>query len=323
MHDQKNTHYGIAEILTILQQIEEVELICSNCNTSRFVTDTVTGEIDCSICGCVISENTEDRGAEHRNFSGTSDNARTGPGSSLKMHDKGLSTMIGVQNKDSIGKPLSANTAHTFGRLRKWDNRSQTKSSADRSLRNALQELDKVQSKLGLSDTVIERASLFYRKASEKGLVRGRTVKGIAAACLYASCRDLEHPRTLTEIAERLQIKRKDLTRSYRSLFRELGFVVSIADPIKSINKIASKIEIKEKTIRKAVQILNAAQDAGIVAGKNPEIIAATAIYAACVITGESKSQQKIAIAANTSTVSIRNRILEFKTKLDLFSTVN
>lgn len=306
--------------MTILQQIEEVELICNNCNTSRFVTDAVTGEIDCSICGCVISENTEDRGAERRNFSDATDNTRTGPGLSLKMHDGGLSTIIGIQNKDSTGKPLSANTVQTFGRLRKWDNRSQTKSSADRSLRSALQELDKVQSKIGLSDTVIERASLFYRKASEKGLVRGRTVKGIAAACLYASCRDLEHPRTLTEIAEHLQIKRKDIARSYRSLFKELGFVVSIADPIKSINKIASKIRINEKTIRKAVHILDIAQNAGIVAGKNPEIMAAAAIYAACVITGENKSQHEIAIASGTSTVSIRNRILDFRKNLNLFS---
>jgi transcription initiation factor TFIIB len=309
--------------LTILQKIEETELICNNCNKPRFITDDVTGEIACSSCGCVLSGNTEDRGAERRIFSDKSDSTRTGPGLSLKMHDLGLNTVIGTLNQDSVGKPLSANTAQTFGRLRKWDSRSQTKSSADRSLRNALQELDKVQSKLGLSDTVIERASLFYRKASEKNLVRGRTVKGMAAACLYASCRDLGHTRTLTEIAEQVQIQRKDIARSYRSLFRELGFVVSIADPIKSINKIASKIGITEKTVRKAVHIIDVAQDAGIVAGKNPEIIAAAAIYAACVITGETKSQVEIALASGTSTVSIRNRILDFKTKLGLFSTVN
>ncbi|MFB5609590.1 MAG: transcription initiation factor IIB family protein [Nitrosarchaeum sp.] len=308
--------------MTILQQIEESELFCRNCNTSRFVTDAVTGEVNCSNCGCVIFENVEDRGSERRNFSDTSDNTRTGPGLTLKMHDKGLFTIIGLKNKDSVGNPLSAKSIQTFSRLRKWDSRSQTKNSSDRSLRNALQELDKVQSKLGLSDTVIERASLFYRKASEKGLVRGRTIKGIAAACLYASCRDLEHPRTLTEIAEHLLIRRKDIARSYRTLFRELGFIVSIADPIKSINKIASKMGLKEKTIRKAGQILDKADEAGIVAGKNPEIMAAAALYAACIIMGENKSQSEIAFAASTSTVSIRNRILEFKTKLDLFSTV-
>ncbi|HUT05194.1 MAG TPA: TFIIB-type zinc ribbon-containing protein [Nitrosopumilaceae archaeon] len=305
--------------MTILQKIEETELTCENCNTSKIVTDDVNGEIACASCGCVISDYSEDRGIEHRNLSDGSDNRRTGAGLSLKMHDKGLFTIIGIQNKDSVGKPLSSNTVQTFGRLRKWDNRSQTKTSADRSLRSALQDFGNVQSKLGLSDTVIERASLFYRKASERNLIRGRTVKGIAGACLYASCRDLEHNRTLKEIAQHLGIGRKDLARSYRSLFRELGFVVSIADPVKSISKIASKVGITEKTIRKAVHVLDAAQDAGIVAGKNPEIIAAAAIYAACMITGENKSQHEIAIAAGTSTVSIRNRISEFREKLNLF----
>jgi transcription initiation factor TFIIB len=311
------------KILTTLQKIKKEKLFCNYCNASRFVTDEVIGEIACSNCGCVILENTENRGSERRLVSNTTDTTRTGPGLTLKMHDRGLNTIIGAQNRDSVGKPLSAKTTQMFGRLRKWDSRSQIKNSADRNLRFALQEFDKVQSKLGLSDTVIERASLFYRKAIERNLIRGRTVKSIAAACLYASCRDLEHNRTLIEIANEFVINRKEIARAYRVLFRELGFVVSIADPIKSITKIASKVGIAEKTIRKAVQILDAAQDAGIVAGKNPEIIAATVIYAACMITGDSISQTTIAEAAGTSTVSIRNRIQEFKIKLDLFSTIN
>lgn len=303
-----------------IQKIEEIELACNNCNISKLITDSTTGEIACSNCGCVIAESVQDTGLEATNFSDGSDNRRTGPGLTLKMHDMGLFTIIDTRNKDSIGNPLSSKNVQTFGRLRKWDNRSHTKNSAERSLKCALQDLGNIQSKLGLSDTIIERASLFYRKASERSLIRGRTIKGIAGACLYASCRDLEHTRTLTEIAAHLGIGRKDLSRSYRSLFRELGFVVSIADPIKSINKIASKIGITEKTIRKAVYVLDMAQDAGIVAGKNPEIVAAAAIYAACMLTGENRSQSEIALAAGTSTVSIRNRISEFRKSLDLFS---
>ncbi|QLH04417.1 transcription initiation factor IIB [Nitrosopumilus oxyclinae] len=309
--------------MTTVQVVKKTKIFCDYCHASKFVTDQVIGETICSSCGFVISENAEDRGAERRLISDTADTARTGPGLSLKMHDKGLNTRIGAQNKDAVGKPLSGKTTQMFDRLRKWDSRSQTKNSAERNLRFALIEFDKVQSKLGLSDTVVERASLFYRKAIERNIIRGRTVKSIAAACLYASCRDLEHHRSLTEIADQFVIKRKEIARAYRILFRELEFTVSVVDPIKSISKIASKIGTSEKTIRKATQILTAAQDAGIIAGKNPEIVAATAVYAACVITGESKSQTEIAAAANTSTVSIRNRIQEFKTKLDLFGTLS
>ena len=308
--------------MSILQKTVKEEICCNYCNASKFVTDAVIGEIACSNCGYVISENAEDRGIERKLISGTIDTTRTGPGLTLKRHDRGLNTIIGIQNKDSVGKPLSVKSVNAFSRLRKWDSRSQTKSSADRNLRVALQEFDKIQSKLSLSDPVIERASLFYRKAIERNLIRGRTVKSIAAACLYASCKDLECNRSLNEIAKQFVIQRKELARAYRILFRELGFTVSVVDPIKSINKIASKIGISEKTIRKAIHILDAAQAAGIVSGKNPEIMAATAIYAACVITGELKSQVAIAEVAGTSTVSIRNRIHEFKIKLDLFSTL-
>lgn len=308
--------------MSILQKTIKEKIHCNYCNASKFVTDAVIGEIVCSNCGYVVSENAEDRGMEYKHISGSVNTARTGPGMTLKRHDQGLNTIIGIQNRDSVGKPLSVKSANTFSRLRKWDNRTQTKNTADKNLRVALQEFDKVQSKLNLSDPVIERASLFYRKAIERNLIRGRTVKSIAAACLYASCRDLECSRTLNEIAKEFVIQRKELARAYRILFRELEFTVSVVDPIKSISKIASKINIPEKTVRKAIQILDAAQDAGIISGKNPEIIAATAIYAACVITGVLKSQTAIAKAAETSTVSIRNRIKEFKIKLKLFSTL-
>ena len=308
--------------MSILQNPVKENIHCSYCNASKFVADELIGELVCSNCGYVISENAEDRGIERRLISGPLDTTRTGPGLTLKRHDRGLNTIIGIQNKDSVGKPLSVKSANTFSRLRKWDSRTQTKNSADKNLRVALQEFDKVQPKLSLSDPVIERASLFYRKAIERNLIRGRTVKSIAAACLYASCRDLDCSRSLNEIAKQFVIQRKELARAYRILFRELGFTVSVVDPIKSIGKIASKINISEKTVRKAIQILDVAQDAGIVSGKNPEIMAATAIYAACVITGELKSQVVIAEAAGTSTVSIRNRIHEFKIKLDLFSTL-
>ncbi|AFS81369.1 transcription factor TFIIB cyclin-related protein [Candidatus Nitrosopumilus koreensis AR1] len=309
--------------MTLTTTVEKAKIFCNYCNASGFVTDEILGETVCSSCGFVISENAEYRGTDRRFISSTSDNTRTGPGLTLKMHDKGLNTIIGAQNRDSVGKPLPVKTVQIFGRLRKWDSRSQTKNSADKNLRVALVEFDKVQSKLGLSDTIIERASLFYRKAIKRNLIRGRTVKSVAAACLYAACKDLEHDRSLTEIAIQFVIKRKEISRAYRILFKELGFTVNVVNPIKLISKITSKLELSEKTIRKATQILTVAQDAGITVGKNPEILAASVIYAACVITGELKSQTQVAEAANTSTVSIRNRIREFKTKLGLFSTIN
>ena len=61
-----------------------------------------------------------------------------------------------------------------------------------------------------------------YRKALEKGLVRGRSISALVAAALYAACRDTETPRTLKDVANASNIKKKDVARCYRLLIREL-----------------------------------------------------------------------------------------------------
>ena len=194
---------------------------CPSCLNVKIVTDQNTGELCCSKCGLVLTDKITDTGAEWRSFSSDEGNkARTGAGTSIRMHDMGLSTVIGAANKDSTGKPLSASVKNSIERLRTWDSRSQANSSADRNLRQALNEMDKLKDKLALSDAVIEKAAYIYRKAMERKLVRGRSIQGLVAACLYASCRNTETPRTLDDISQGMNIRRKDVARCYRLLFR-------------------------------------------------------------------------------------------------------
>ncbi len=273
------------------------------------VTDQNTGELFCSKCGLVITDRIADTGAEWRSFSNDEGNkARTGAGTSLTIHDMGLSTVIGAVNKDATGKPLSASVKSSIERLRTWDSRSQAHSSADRNLRQALNEMDKLKDKLALTDAVIEKAAYIYRKAMEKKLVRGRSIQGLVAACLYASCRNTETPRTLDDIAKGINIRKKEVARCYRLIFRELELKMPVVDPVKGVSRIASIAELGEKSKRKAISILNQAKDVGLVAGKDPMGIAAAALYLACISTGEVKSQKEISIASGVTEVTIRNR---------------
>jgi len=64
-------------------------------------------------------------------------------------------------------------------RLRTWDSRSQAHTSAERNLRQALSEMDKMKAKLSISDPVIEKAAYIYRKAIERKLVKGRSIHGL------------------------------------------------------------------------------------------------------------------------------------------------
>ena len=282
---------------------------CPSCGDKKMVTDQSTGELFCGNCGLVVTDKIADTGAEWRSFSNDEGNrARTGAGTSLTMHDMGLSTVIGAANKDATGKPLSASVKSSIERLRTWDSRSQAHSSADRNLRQALNEMDKLKDKLALTDAVIEKAAYIYRKAMEKKLVRGRSIQGLVAACLYASCRNTETPRTLDDIAKGINIRRKDVARCYRLIFRELELKMPVVDPVKGVSRIGSIAALSEKSKRKAIKILEQAKEVGIVAGKDPMGIAAAALYLACISTGEVKSQKDISIASGVTEVTIRNR---------------
>ncbi len=282
---------------------------CPSCGCKKLITDQNTGELFCEKCGLVMTDKIADTGAEYRSFANDESNrTRVGAGTSLTMHDMGLSTVIGAVNKDATGKPLTSSMKSSIERLRTWDSRSQAHSSADRNLRQALNEMDKLKDKLALTNAVIEKAAYIYRKAMEKKLVRGRSIHGLVAACLYASCRNTETPRTLDDIAKGINIRRKDVARCYRLIYRELELKMPVVDPVKGVSRISSIAELSEKTKRKAISILNEAKKEHITAGKDPMGIAAAALYLACITTGETKSQKDISIASGVTEVTIRNR---------------
>lgn len=284
--------------------------LCLRCGKNSLLTDDVTGERFCGKCGFVISETSQDSGPEWRSFSkeGGADPTRTGAPTSLAMHDRGLATIISPMNKDASGKPLSTSMKSTIERLRTWDSRSKVNASADKNLRQALSQLSTLKDKLSLSDSVIEKASYIYRKALEKGLVRGRSISALIAAALYAACRDTETPRTLKDVADAGNIKKKDISRCYRILHQELELKMPVVNPVQCIARISSKLDISEKTKRYAAKVLQIAQDHEESAGKDPMGLAAAALYLSCVKNGEDRTQRDIAEASNVTEVTIRNR---------------
>jgi transcription initiation factor TFIIB len=292
---------------------------CPRCGQGSIVTDANTGENFCGKCGFVLTDKISESGPEWRSFSNEGENkSRAGVPTSLAMHDMGLATVINPQNKDATGKPLSASMKSTIERLRTWDSRSQVHEPVDRNFRQAFSELDRLKDKLAVGDTVIEKAAYIYRKALEKGLVRGRSISSLIASALYAACRDTETPRTLKDIGGASNIKRKDIARCYRLILRELNLKMPVVDPVQCISRIASKASLSEKTKRKATKILQTAEEKKISSGKDPMGLAAAALYVACVTNCENKTQREVAEAAGVTEVTIRNRYKGLKVELDL-----
>jgi transcription initiation factor TFIIB len=293
---------------------------CPECTSDNLVEDYDRGEVICQACGLVINENVMDRGPEWRAFTKEEreSRGRVGIPISYSMHDKGLSTVIDRINRDAYGKQLPISTRLEMLRLRKWQIRTRVHSSIDRNLAQAMAELDRLTDNLHIPSQVKERAAVIYRKALDSGLVRGRSIAAIAAAALYAACRATETPRTLKEVAITNNAKRKDIARYYRLLIRELDIKMPVDDPIRCVSKIASKARIPIKTQRKAINILEEAKKRGIVSGKDPMGLSASALYLACLLDDTKKSQKRIAEVANVTEVTVRNRYQGLKKALKL-----
>jgi transcription initiation factor TFIIB len=301
------------------------DLVCSICQSNQIITDTESGELICSNCGQVISNKVEQEGPEWRNFdllssAAQSNNSRSrvGMSTSLARHDMGLSTIIGRTDRDASGQKIDAAMRSTMDRLRTWDYRTQIHSATDRNLRNAFFKLDILKDRLGLSNSIVEKSAYIYRKAQERGLVRGRTIPGVLAAAIYIACREMGISRTLKDIAAYSDVKFKEVAKSYRLLCIELDLKVPIIDPMKYIAKVANKANLSEKTKRQAAEIMNNVTKREISTGKNPMGLAASVLYMSSMKTGENITQGDLSDAAGVTEVTLRNRYKDLMNRLEL-----
>ncbi|OAQ54530.1 hypothetical protein HTG_02965 [Natrinema mahii] len=285
---------------------------CPECG-GRLVSDDEHAETVCTDCGLVVEEDEIDRGPEWRAFDAAEkdEKSRVGAPTTNMMHDQGLSTNIGWQDKDAYGRSLSSRQRQKMQRLRTWNERFRTRDSKERNLKQALGEIDRMASALGLPENVRETASVIYRRALEEDLLPGRSIEGVATASLYAAARQAGTPRSLDEISAVSRVEKMELTRTYRYIIRELGLEVKPADPEHYVPRFVSDLDLSDETERMARELLESARQEGVHSGKSPVGLAAASVYAAALLTNEKVTQNEVSDVASISEVTIRNRYKE------------
>lgn len=297
------------------------DLDCPNCGSNAFhrATDNKRGEVSCTKCGYVIIEQKFDERPEWRSFDSEELNkrARTGGPTGFMIPDKGLSTIIGYENKDTFGNKLSAERRAQVYRLRKWQTKTRVYGE-NVNLAEAMSELERLSSQLEIPRSVKETAALIYRKALKKRLVRSCSVDAMVAAALYASARIRRIPRTLDEIAEESKISKKELGKFYRCLLKKTYLNIPLPTPADYIPRFGTELNLPGKVQKDAADILKKARAKGIIQGKGPAGMAAAALYLSGVLNDERRTQREIAKIAHVTEVTIRNRYKELVRKLYL-----
>ncbi|MDP3881432.1 MAG: TFIIB-type zinc ribbon-containing protein [Nanoarchaeota archaeon] len=287
---------------------------CPECGSVSLTYDDQKGEIICNDCGLIVEEKMVDTGQDAGGqFDKSDKKGRGGAPISLQKFDKGLTTNVGEIS--DIYK-LEAGQTRKFLRLKKWQERVST--SIERNLRLAMAELRRVASFLSLPSVVRDESSRVYNFVLQRGLVRGRSMESVIAACIYAACRSYNIPRTLDEIAAASDVERKEIGRTYRFIVRKLRIKVTPSSPKDYVSRFSSILHLSPKAQNEALRILKKADISELTSGRGPAGVAAAALYVAALMNDEKKTQREVADVAGITEVTIRNRYKELIEKLKL-----
>ncbi len=287
---------------------------CPECGGINITHDPQLGEVLCNDCGLVIEEEMVDPGTDSGGkFDKSEKKGRGGAPMSMQKFDKGLITNVG---EISDIYRLEPGQTRKFLRLKKWQERVST--SIERNLRLAMAELRVIASYLNLPNVVRDEAARIYNYVLQRGLVRGRSMESVIAACLYTACRSYNLPRTLDEMAIASDVERKEIGRTYRFIIRKLQIKIKQSAPKDYISRFASVLKLSPKTQNDALKILKRAEEVELTSGRGPAGISAAALYVAALINDEKKTQREVADIAGITEVTIRNRYKELIEKLDL-----
>jgi transcription initiation factor TFIIB len=200
--------------------------------------------------------------------------------------------------------------------MRKWQRRARITNTHDRNLAQALPEISRIGNNLGMSKNVQQEVAAVYRKALEKRLARGRSIDALVAASIYLVCNMNKLGRTLDEVSDSTRVGRKELTRCYKIIKKELGIRLRVNHPSDFVSGFCSKLGLPAATLSKTLSIIESAERLELIDGKSPTGLAAAAIYIAANQTNHIRTQREIADISSVTEVTIRNRYKELATSL-------
>ncbi|MFX0072589.1 MAG: transcription initiation factor IIB family protein, partial [Candidatus Hermodarchaeota archaeon] len=241
---------------------------CPECR-GEIISLQEKGEMVCSQCGLVVGERILDlshSGKRAFTKQEKEKRERTGSPISILLPDMGLSTVI---DKSSIKNPDLKRAAKWNSRMT-WDKRN---------MLIATTELKRIGSNLNLPDHIKKTAIRLYKEAFKRKLLRGRSINGMVAACLYFACREKNIPRTLQEILDETSESAKNVRRCYRTLIRELNLRVPSTDPISLIPRFIAELGLNSDVEKTTIKLLKTFTENFSTSGKDPKGLCAGALY--------------------------------------------
>jgi len=293
---------------------------CKVCGGSSWDDDNIRGETICADCGYVAAENMIDPGAEWVNYSNGDDRSRVGSPTKLTLTDKGLSSEIQRSDLTSGGARrhgMTGKALRDWRRRQRIDQRSKTRDSRSRNISNAMQY---IRDRGDLPPQIEQEAASLYRHSVGRGLVTGRSIRGVSAACVYIAAREAKIPRKIEDVAKSFDmtsdVEMKELKRTIRLVARNLG-THHITGPDEYFEKFHSDLGLPPSVLGEARSLWDIVKDDLSWQGKKPSGIAGVILYWASQNSPSSRTQSEVCKVSGISEVTLRgllkilNRMIE------------
>ena len=295
--------------ITIVNNNIELHESCPECGGNAVAVQE-KGETVCCQCGLIIDDKFFITSfSEKRAFTreDKSRKSRTGMLISPLLSDLGLYTLI---EKKKIHNPDLKRAVKRDSYLT-WKNRN---------FLIATTELKRFSTNLGIPRYIINIALRLYKDIFKSNLLKGRSIKGMAAACLYAACREENLPRTFQEILDESPVEEKTIKKCFKIVFNHFNLKLPQADYVSFIPRYISYLGLNNDIEKLAIRILQSYLNKAPNSGKNPKGLCAGAIYFAAKLKNAKVTQKEIGEVINITEVTLRSRYKEIIEKIDLFN---
>lgn len=282
-------------------------MVIMKCNDGREhsrVEDEDAGEIFCSKCGMVLDEKIAIVKEGSREFERHQ---------STHAPQIGTSTVISQDNK-LVGRNREG--AHA---LRKWDSRIRATSQKV----IVVHTIDSATEKLGIPSHAVKEIKDMVSKLAKQKLTRGRTYTEIIAGCIVAVCRRDGITKSMSDVADILNISSKRVFRMYRMIKDVFEIDAKVSSPSDYMSRIASVVGIQQDVLRHAQRYMTKLMTLEFQTGRSPIVVAATILYLTSRAYGLGITQKSIARAAGVTDISMRNTQKKMITsQLELFTQI-
>ncbi len=201
---------------------------------------------------------------------------------------------------------MSGKALRDWRRRQRIDQRSKTRDSRSRNLSSAMQY---IRDRGDLTPQIEQEAASLYRHSVERGLVTGRSIRGVSAACVYIAAREAKLPRRIEDVAKAFDmvsnVEIKELKRTIRLVARNLG-THHITGPEEYFEKFHSDLGLPPYVLGEARDLWNTVNDDLSWQGKKPSGIAGVVLYRASQDSTSPRTQSEVCKVSGISEVTLR-----------------